>query len=297
MRQQMIGDYIPGHAAYNLGEYPARKPWNPDEWDQRQLEELSQAGVESIHVHEEWNDSQRLFGADKFTPVNKQGFRRFVKWAHQAGLKVIPYTSTGYFERNDPDFKPEWARDQTNLVEVYYRYARCSPASVSWRAYLLPRLRSILEDYEVDGLYNDVGYSDLYRLKEPPTRDEVIAFEESETRDGAFEDLLEIIYEEVKHYGGIVWLHAGQWYRRNRRPPADVKLYDYFWAGEGVTDLDEVRETIKDHPPYIVPCIDLSRAHVVNEDELYLHSIPYMQFPLLLAGRPFTGERVTIPSI
>ena len=28
-----------------------------------------------------------------------------------------------------------------------------------------------------------------------------------------------------------------------------------------------------------------------------MHAIPYMQFPVLLAGRPFTGERATIPGI
>jgi hypothetical protein len=41
----------------------------------------------------------------------------------------------------------------------------------------------------------------------------------------------------------------------------------------------------------------MSRATIENEDELYLHSIPYLQFPLLLAGKPFTGERALIPGI
>jgi hypothetical protein len=297
MRRQLVGDYMPGHVAYNLGEYPARKPWVIDEWDHQQLQELSTAGLSWVHVHEEWNDAERLFGGDKFTPVNKEGFRRFIRWCHQLGMKIIPYTSSGYFERNDPDFRPEWARDPGDLVEVYYRYAHCSPASVSWRAYLLPRLRRILEEYEVDGLYNDVGHSAAYELKAPPTRDEVYAFEESAQVDGSFEDLLEIIYEEVKHYRGIVWLHAGQWYRGDRRPPAGRKLYDYFWVGEGVSDFDRMREIVKDHPPYLVPCIDMTRTRVTSEDELYLHSIPYLQFPLLLAGRPFTGERGSVPGV
>jgi hypothetical protein len=41
----------------------------------------------------------------------------------------------------------------------------------------------------------------------------------------------------------------------------------------------------------------MSRATIASEDELYLHAIPYLQFPLLLAGRPFTGERAVIPGI
>jgi hypothetical protein len=41
----------------------------------------------------------------------------------------------------------------------------------------------------------------------------------------------------------------------------------------------------------------MSRARIDDENELYLHAVPYIQFPLLLAGRPFTGERATIPGI
>ena len=41
----------------------------------------------------------------------------------------------------------------------------------------------------------------------------------------------------------------------------------------------------------------MSKARIDNEDELYLHSIPYLQFPLLLGGKPFTGERELIPGI
>jgi hypothetical protein len=41
----------------------------------------------------------------------------------------------------------------------------------------------------------------------------------------------------------------------------------------------------------------MSRATIEDENELYLHAIPYMQFPFLSAGRPFTGERAAIPGI
>ena len=67
--------------------------------------------------------------------------------------------------------------------------------------------------------------------------------------------------------------------------------------GEGGRSGDQLREAAKNHPPYVVPCLDMSRAKIDSEDELYLHAIPYMQFPLLLAGRPFTGERAVIPGI
>ena len=79
--------------------------------------------------------------------------------------------------------------------------------------------------------------------------------------------------------------------------PQMRQLWDYLWVGEGANNADKTREECKNHPPYVVPCLDLSTATVQNEDELYLHSIPYMQFPLLLAGRPFTGERSSVPGI
>jgi len=292
LRRQLITDYIPGHCVYNLGEYPWRKPWDPDEWDERELDRLRDDGVRLIQIHEEWNDSQRLYGADKYSPANPSGFRRFVDMVHRRGMKVIVYVSTGFFQRTDPDFRDEWARQQ-DLVEIYFHYARCSPSSPSWRAYLLPRLVRIIEDFGVDGLYNDAGYIRLAGNKRPATPDEVLLPGESTTNDAAFSDLAALIYAEVKRRGGLLKLHVSG----ASQPQTPYKVYDYLWVGEGGRDGDKLREAVKGHEPYVSPCLDMSRARVGSEDELYLHAIPYMQFPVLLAGRPFTGERATIEGI
>ncbi|MFA7005466.1 MAG: hypothetical protein WC429_15600 [Verrucomicrobiia bacterium] len=218
--------------------------------------------------------------------MNPAGFRRFVEMVHRRGMKLIVYVSTGFFQRTDPDFREEWARQQ-DLVEIYFRYARCSPASPAWRAYLLPKLMHVLDDYGVDGLYNDCGYAKLWNNRQPPTPDEVLAFNESLTSDGAVCDLLALIYAEVKRRGGLVKVHISG----ANRPQTDLKTYDYLWVGEGGKNGDKLREITKNHPPYVAPCLDMSRAKIEREDELYLQAIPYMQFPVLLAGRPFTGER------
>ena len=97
----------------------------------------------------------------------------------------------------------------------------------------------------------------------------------------------------VRRRGGIVKVHQGG----ATRPQTLMGVYDYLWVGESIRNADFLREAAKNHPPYVVPCLDLSSAGIENEDELYLESIPYMQFPLLLAGRPFTGERAAIPGI
>ena len=62
-------------------------------------------------------------------------------------------------------------------------------------------------------------------------------------------------------------------------------------------NADALREAVKNHPPYVVPCIDMTFATIENDDEPYLHAIPYMQFPMLQAGKPFTGERGMIPGV
>jgi hypothetical protein len=58
-----------------------------------------------------------------------------------------------------------------------------------------------------------------------------------------------------------------------------------------------MREAVRNYPPYVVPCIDMNYAKIGNADDPYLHAIPYLQFPLLQAGRPFTGERGMIPGV
>ena len=291
-RKHLIADYLPGQCTYNLGEYPARKPWEIGEVDARELDRLKAEGIGLIQLHEEWNDSQRLFGADKYSPSNREGFRRFLDLAHQRGMKVIVYLSSGFIERRDPDFRTEWARDQ-DLVELFYHYALCSPASPSWRTYICRKFQKVLEEYGVDGVYNDLGYAPLAGNSHPATKDEVLAFPESPKQDGALGDLLALLYDEVHRRGGIVKVHYGA----TDRPQTDLKIYDYLWVGEGVESSDSLRTAVKDYSPYIVPCLDMSRAKIASEDELYLQSIPYMQFPLLLAGKPFTGQRGLVEGI
>ena len=83
MRKHLITDYQPGACRYNFGEYPCHEPWDPDEWDEEELDKLRDHGIRLIHVSEEWNDPLRLFGAHKFAPLNPDGFRRFIESARR----------------------------------------------------------------------------------------------------------------------------------------------------------------------------------------------------------------------
>ncbi len=154
LRQHLITNYLPAQCVYNLGEYPSRVPWAPDEYDEQELDRLKDHGIQLIHVMDEWNDRYGLFGGNKLTAVNPAGFRRFISMVHQRGIKILAYASSGYFVGSDPDYRTAWSRPSDGL-SGWWDLTRCTPASPGWRAYFLPRMLQILEDYELDGLYND----------------------------------------------------------------------------------------------------------------------------------------------
>ena len=89
MKKHLITSYIPGQVSYNLGEYPSRKPYDPDEYDERELDRLRDGGIRLIQIMEDWNDMLRLFGGTKFTAVNPKGLRRFIDMAHRDRKSVV----------------------------------------------------------------------------------------------------------------------------------------------------------------------------------------------------------------
>ena len=240
----------------------------------------------------EWHDEMGLFGGNHFIPHNPAGFRRFIDMVRKHGMKLLVYVSTSLFTCTDPDFRKEWSRGKGEL-SFCWNLAECSYASPGWRAYFFPHLVGLLDDYGVDGVFNDAGYQS-YKEPKPPWSDDVVAFG-SEECGGHTDDMRALIYAEVNRRGGIVKLHMGN----EQEPKSNSKIHDYLWVGEGATNADHLRQMVKNRPPYVVPCLDFvcRPAKIENEDELYLNTIPYMQFPLLLGGRPFTGERGFVPGI
>ena len=283
LRVQFIRDYLPGQVTYNLGDYPRRFAIAPTGYDAELLRTFADRGVELIQVHEEWNDSMRVLGATKHTSHDPEGLQQFVDLVHDLGMKIIPYASTGFFDRDDPDFREEWYDPARSvLVELYFHYVHCSPTSPTWREYLLPRLERILDDYGFDGLYNDMGY---YRNAEE------MPLPEGHVRPApwphaAIEDLLALVMDICHERGGVLKCHGVPTELAQHTP-----VYDYLWVGEGAQDLDRLRRESRLLEPYVSPCPDMSRAQVADEHDLYTYTIPYMQFPLRVDGRPMTGER------
>ncbi len=284
LRRHRIRDYLPGQAVYNLGDYPAPFSIEPTEYDYNMLKDMAEKGVELIQIHEEWNDSVRHLGADKYTSFDPEGLQHFVDLCHYFGIKIIPYISSGYFHEFDPDFKESFTHTERRCINgMHFKYRCCSAGSAEWRNYLLPRTFAVLDKYGFDGIYNDVGTDSRYRAPNGKhlTKDGIDWY------DPEREDLLGMIYTEIKKRGGIYKLHCDG----NSGAPCIDRVYDYLWIGECIKKVDiGIGKTYKD---YVVPCQDKVRLTLTEPDYYFASVIPFMQFPLLTTrGRPLMGKRI-----
>ena len=290
-RRHRIRDYLPGQATYNLGDYPNPFKITPTEYDYEHLKSLAESGVKLIQVHEEWNDSLRCLGGDKYTSHDPEGMKKFVDLCHSFGMKIIPYISTGYFPKKDPDFRKEFlSRSDFDLYGDYFIYSKCRAGSPEWREYLLPRTFMALDEYGFDGIYNDWGYDGVNLIQEELIEKGIDPRKLSSFDmhyDPEIEDLLGIVYTEVKRRGGIYKLHADI----NNAPPCKDKVYDYLWIGENVKDTSEYGIG-KNYEQYIVPCPHGAFNIGADSESSFAKFIPFMQFPLLKRGRPFIPEGI-----
>lgn len=280
LRKEMITDYIPGHFVY-----PSAEPNTPEK-DEQLFQYLSDCGVGIIQLWSKWFKG-RWRGQEMYRPILDTETKQFIDMVHRYGMKILPYTATNFFERFDPTFNPDWAYDEKyDLKEYNYSLAHCSATSPSWRAHLLKQFTSLLDDYEFDGLYIDAGYirrsdflgADKYYEEEPVrVKDEIHAFRETEDFDGGMQDLMALIYSEVKKRNGILKIHK----EGTDTIHTDLKIYDYLWVGEAVKDISFLREKVKGYEPYVVPDFNFG---TIDEHERYLNTIPYMQFPILRNG-------------
>jgi len=293
LTRQFVHGYIPGHVWYNLNEYPTDRFIEPNEADEKLLAEYAANGVGLIKVHEEWNDAIEVYGADKFSAYDPDGWTKFTRLVRRQRLKIIPYVSSGYLDQRSKHFNYEWVATPNRLEEMYWKYAYLSPRSPGWRSFFLEQLDQILTHDGVDGIYNDMGFYPYAETREPPRDEHVDAFADDMDWCGALEDFLGEIYAVVNRHRGLVINHFGG----SDRPPCRQKFYDYLCLGEGVKGLKEMRDKAKEWEPYSLVIADWTRLPVGEETMLYASCIPYLMFPILCGGRPMTGERALNPKV
>lgn len=278
-----IRDYLPGQVTYNLGPYPAKFSIEPTEYDYNLVKSFAERGVGLIQVHEEWNDSIRHLGADKYSSHDPAGMKSFIKLCHDFGIKVLPYLSSFYFDRRDPDFRRDFMRYESYLVSVHFEYANCSAESDTWTTYFFEKMKRALDEYEFDGIYNDTGCEEFAkRHHEARAAGRAFCTQKDIRYDPYEEDFYARMYSFVKERGGVMKMH----YSNNCRPASEEKLYDYLWVGEGVADVNSMLETVN-FDPYLVPCPDLRWTKDEDVAKLFAQTIPFLQFPIRPDGRPY----------
>ena len=120
------------------------------------------------------------------------------------------------------------------------------------RTFILGKMKNILDQYDFDGIYNDMGYDEVGAFRRQaleetgvPLRDDSLPY------DPYIEDLLSQIYAMIKEKGGISKIHIG-W---NVRPGTKDKISYYLWVGASVKEPDSMLMTVP-YEPYVVPCPD-----------------------------------------
>ena len=293
-RKHLIAHYIQGQFVWPSNRFDESR-------DEDILKLVAENGVGLIQLWEKVSRKDHRegehpdlwemhLGQKMYRPYSKEECEKFIKTAHKYGLKVLPYTSTNFYRIAGSDFNPAWALPrEADLCEVL---AHCSAASPGWRERIIRQYAEILDEYEFDGIYIDAGYvrpSDYMRLEpyylpeQKLCEDEVLAFDESASHDGAMEDMLALIYDEVKTRGGVLKLHK----EGIDTIHSDMKLYDYLWVGEAVESIDYIREKTKNYRPYVVPDYNFE---LKDDDERYLNTIPFMQFPVVRNGTMGIGS-------
>lgn len=295
-RELRIHDYLPGQVIYYLGDYPAPMSITPTEYDEALLRSYRENGVDLIQVHEEWNDTIRRYGSDKWHSCDHKGMLSFVELCHRNGVRIIPYCSASYIHKYDPEYDPRF-QGSYGCTDMHYAYTCANAGSEYWRAFILPRTFAIMDTYGFDGIFNDWGYDwdASPKLPIPPERENG-ENEPLGAYDPEAEDLIHMLYDGVKSRGGIYKLHIGG----NRRPLVRGKCYDYLWVGE--CEFDAQCGAGKLYEPYLVPCPDKPRLtgwgkERFDMDAYFAATIPFVQFPLLTHGRPTMGRCIDVPGV
>ena len=291
--RHLVTDYIRGQFVWQSDRF--------SEKDEELIKYLANNGIGMIQLWEKVsrkdhaegddpNEWEMHLGQRMYRPYDAELCANFIDTAHKYGIKVLPYTSTNFYRVIANDFDTSWALPrEADLCGVL---AHCSAASPKWRERILRQYTGILDEFGFDGVYIDTGYtrpSDYMRIEPhylPEVKlaeDEVLAFEENASYDGAMGDLLALIYGEVKSRGGIVKIHK----EGIDTIRTDMRVYDYLWVGECITDLDFMRKKTCMYRPYVVPDFNYK---LDDDDERYLHSIPYMQFPVVRNGTMGIGS-------
>ena len=128
--------------------------------DEITFDRLKRLGVNTLYLHEKWNDMQN---SPILTARTVRRIKYIVKEAHSRGIKVVPYF--GYeMSTLAPYYAERYEADATKMVEGnsrwhWYRIPEQKDTQVcqksDWSEFFTAHIEKLLDEYDFDGVYLD----------------------------------------------------------------------------------------------------------------------------------------------
>lgn len=206
------------------------KPYEND--DVIALDRIKNMGVNTLYIHEKWNDIQN---SPIITKRSADRLKLIVEQAHNRGMKVIPYfgyeissLDPSYAEHGDEYVKSDvhwhWYR------YPYQRALRVCPNS-KWQDEFVKNYIKLYDEFGFDGLYLDSLYpAEMCRNEKHGCGYVGLDGKRHGTYPvEASRRFIQKMYRAIKQRGGTVCLHMGSTFPLNM-----IAYADYLWEGEPV---------------------------------------------------------------
>jgi len=128
--------------------------------DEITFDRLERLGVNTLYLHEKWNDMQN---SPVLTARTARRIRYIVKEAHDRGIKVVPYF--GYeMSTLAPYYVEKYDTDSTKMTEAnsswhWYRVPEQKATQVcqksDWSEFFTDHIEKLIDEYNFDGVYLD----------------------------------------------------------------------------------------------------------------------------------------------
>ena len=139
-------------------------PYPGSETGELVLDRLARLGVNTVYLHEKWNDFQNCFDLTEDCALR---LREIVRACHARGMKVLTYFGFEISTQcpiGGKDFGKHIAkRNELGHQNSWYRYPWQRAVQVcygsNYAEYFLQGVETIMDEYGIDGIYLDGTYS------------------------------------------------------------------------------------------------------------------------------------------
>ena len=142
------------HVAINSRNWP----------DREKMKKLAASGINLIRLHDDntfLNPSWRDCYYPPYDEENMKKMDQVIGWAHEFGIKIVPYFSLKEFHPDCPEY-PEfshkwkrWVPSDGRILAEEGPYGGYMCMKSGWMEFLKSTIRRVLENHKFDGVYYD----------------------------------------------------------------------------------------------------------------------------------------------